>query len=161
MDQEALKKILSYSKETGLFHWKVQNSRRVQVGDVAGGTNLSGYIVIGIGGKTYYAHRLAWLYVTGEWPKQIDHRNGKHSDNRWINLREATHQQNVFNAKLAKNNSSGFKGVTWHKAAKKWSASVYADGKKKHLGLFLTSEDAHYAYVNAVKQIQPEFVRSK
>lgn len=161
MTNEYLKSILRYTKGDGIFRWRVKHSRKVNVGAPAGGIDCAGYVVIGINGKTYYGHRLAWFYVHGEWPKQIDHRNGDRSDNRWSNLRAATHQQNILNAKKARNNTSGYKGVSWHKAAGKWSAYITLDGKKKHLGLHPTSEAAHAAYMAAAKAAQPEFARPK
>ena len=160
MEHATLKRILRYSKQTGQFIWRVKYSRKVVKGNVAGGLNVAGYVVIGIDGRTYYAHRLAWFYVTGEWPNQIDHRNGNRADNQWSNLRLATHQQNILNAKKCQANTSGFKGVSWHKGAGKWSAYIILDGKKRHLGLYETPELAHLSYVNAATAAQPEFVRA-
>ena len=160
MEHEHLIRILSYSKATGLFAWRVKYSKKVIQGSAAGGLNSAGYVVIGIDGKTYYAHRLAWFYVTGEWPHQVDHKNGRKDDNRWRNLRLATHQQNVLNAKRAKNNTSGHKGVSWHKGAAKWSAYIILDGKKRHLGLHETPQAAHDKYIEAARAAQSEFARA-
>lgn len=160
MEHEHLKRILSYSKSTGLFTWRVKYSKKVNQGATAGGLNTAGYVVIGIDGVTYYAHRLAWFYVIGEWPHQVDHKNTKKADNRWRNLRLATHQQNILNAKLAKNNTSGRKGVSWHKGASKWSAYIILDGKKRHLGLHETQQAAHDKYMEAARAAQPEFARA-
>lgn len=160
MEHEKLKRILRYSKTTGRFVWRVKYSRKVVKGSVAGGLDVAGYVVIGIDGRTYYGHRLAWFYVTGGWPSQIDHKNGDRADNRWRNLRIATHQQNILNGKLAKHNTSGRKGVSWHKAAGKWSAQIVLDGRKRHLGLYETTEAAHASYMAAAKAAQPEFARA-
>lgn len=160
MEHENLKRILRYSKSTGQFVWRVKYSKKVVAGAVAGGLNSAGYVVIGIDGKTYYAHRLAWFYVTGVWPSQIDHKNGNRSDNKWSNLRIATHQQNILNAKRASNNTSGSKGVSWHKAAGKWSAYIILDGKKRHLGLHETPSEAHAEYMKAATAAQPKFARA-
>lgn len=160
LDHSHLLTILSYNKRTGEFRWRIKYSRKVVPGSVAGGRNVAGYIVIGIDGVCYYAHRLAWFYVNGQWPDQIDHKDGDRSNNKWSNLRIATHQQNVLNAKLACNNTSGFKGVSWHKAANKWSAYIILNLKKKHLGLFETAEEAHQAYLKAARMAHPEFARS-
>jgi len=160
MRQHELQRILKYDPVTGIFTWAAKTSRKVVVGSVAGGKNLAGYTVIGIGGRTYYAHRLAFVYMTGSTPHQIDHKDGERGNNAWANLRPATHQQNILNAKLASSNTSGFKGVSWHKAAGKWSAYIILDDKKKHLGLFDAAEDAHRAYINAARSAQPDFVRA-
>jgi hypothetical protein len=93
--QEYLKSILSYDQGTGVFTWLLKTSNRVKVGMQAGTLRNNGYLKINLNGQLYYVHRLAWLYVTGEWPKNnIDHINGAKDDNRWVNLREATHSQN-------------------------------------------------------------------
>lgn len=157
---EKLRSILSYDPSTGHFTWIAKHSKKVVVGSRAGGLNAAGYVVIGIDGECYYAHRLAWFYVTGKLVPQIDHENRRHSDNRWGNLREATHQQNVLNAKVASSNTSGFKGVSWHKGAGKWSAYIILDGRKRHLGLYEDAAEAHQAYMRAAIAAQPEFARS-
>ena len=93
--QEYLKSILSYDPETGLFTWLVQKGARALVGSIAGTIRNNGYLKINIDKQLYYAHRLAHLYMTGEWPKNhIDHINGIKNDNHWCNLREATYSQN-------------------------------------------------------------------
>lgn len=111
-----------------------------------------------INGVRYQASHLAWLYVKGEMPsKAIDHINGIRSDNRIINLREATLSQNAMNRIKAANNTSGYKGVSFHKQSGKWQASIKINGKQKYLGLFLSQKQAHNAYVNAAKVIFGEF----
>lgn len=160
MNQHDLRRILNYDPETGIFTWAEKTSRKVMVGAIAGCLNKAGYIVIGIGGKLYYAHQLAWLYQTGEWLPRVDHRDCDGSNNRWINLRPATAQQNALNSRRAVSNTSGFKGVSWHKGAGKWSAYIILDGKKRHLGLHQRAEDAHAAYLAAATAVQPQFVRA-
>ena len=86
-----LRKVLSYAPTTGIFRWKVSASSRASVGSMAGAKNGRGYHQIRIGGQPYSASRLAWLYMTGKWPNsEISYINGKPSDTRWANLREAT-----------------------------------------------------------------------
>lgn len=160
-DQSYLQSILRYSPETGIFNWIGKHSKKIMPGQVAGCLSKNGYIVIGIDGRIYYAHRLAWLYMTGVWPKQVDHDDNVKHHNWWSNLRLATHQQNVLNAKRAKNNTSGRKGVSWHKGAGRWSAYIILDGKKRHLGLFDDLDEAHQSYLTAAHAAQPEFVRSE
>ncbi|MCK9994454.1 MAG: hypothetical protein Dbin4_02974, partial [Alphaproteobacteria bacterium] len=98
LTQSRLKELLHYDPDTGVFTRRVQTSSNARVGDVAGCLHPEGYRHIQIDGKRYAAHRLAWLYMTGEWPtNQLDHLNGVRDDNRWGNLREATHGQNQQN----------------------------------------------------------------
>lgn len=156
--QEYLKSILNYDPETGLFTWLVQKGKRVKIGQKAGIIS-EGYIKIKIDGKKYFAHRLAWLYMTGEWPKdEIDHKNTIRGDNRWENLREATSQQNSFNISIRVNNKSGFKGVYKYKHYG-YRAAINFNGKITMLGLFATAKEAHEAYVKAAKEIFGEFFR--
>jgi len=139
---ERLKKLLSYSPETGDFTWLTKRGRAV-VGGTAGHLDSRGYVRIIIDGKKYRAHRLAWFYMHGKWPEdQIDHVNGKYSDNRLKNLREATCSQNNFNKPLQKNNTSGVKGVYWHKGKQRWRAICRVDGKRYAVGEFLEIEKA-------------------
>jgi hypothetical protein len=98
--------------------------------------------------------------MTGSWPKeQIDHINGDPLDNRWSNLREATQSQNNWNTRLSRNNTSGYKGVSWHKGERKWDATIMAYGKSHFLGRFKTKEEARDAYIDASKKLHGEFSR--
>jgi hypothetical protein len=87
----------------------------------------------------------------------LDHINGSKSDNRLSNLREATKAQNGANTRLSVNNSSGYKGVRWHTAAKKWVAKIKINYKSIHLGLFTDIEDAAAAYQAAALKYFGEF----
>lgn len=134
---ERLKIVLNYNAETGLFTWLVSNSNRAKVGSVAGNKIPVGYIIIRIDGINHYAHRLAWFYMTGEWPKeQVDHKNTIKDDNRWVNLREATHAENQRNKNFLKNNKLKVKGV--RKFRDKYRAEIWSNGKNISLGTFLT-----------------------
>ena len=85
-----LRKTLSYSKSTGLFRWRVRNSNRIRVGQIAGGIDDQGYRVIQLAGVKHYAQRLAVLYSTGRCPAgEVTFRNGRRGDTRWQNLRVA------------------------------------------------------------------------
>ena len=122
--QSNLKKILHYNPDDGFFTWKI-NINKVKVGDLAGYTNKRNYIRIRAEGRRYMAHRLAWLYMKGEWPRnEIDHIDHVRSNNKWNNLREATHQENSKNQKLHKTNTSGFTGVCWDKGRSEWIAQI-------------------------------------
>lgn len=158
--QEQLKMLLEYFPEIGEFRWKIQKGSRALVGSIAGTLcKDKGYIRIDVLGKQYPAHRLAWLYMTGEWPKNhIDHKNLSKVDNRWINLREATPSENKANSKIRPDNTSGFKGVS--KFGKKWKAQCSANGIHTYLGLFDTPELASLAYQSFAAVAQGEFFRS-
>lgn len=148
--------MLVYDAMSGVFTWSVRPAKYKRAGDVAGGLRADGYERIKILGRNYLAHRLAWLYMTGEWPEHhIDHINGVRSDNSWRNLRNATPVQNSQNQRRAHaNNKSGFFGVC--KAQGKWQAQIKVDGKSKYLGLFVSPEQANAAYL-AAKAIHHEY----
>ena len=139
--QEELKSCLYYDQATGVFTWKKYMSASAKAGDVAGGIVSTGYRVIGLFGKTYLAHRLAWLYVFGYFPEGIvDHINREPSDNRICNLREATQSCNMRNSKVSTVNRSGVKGVSIDK--KKWRAVIVVRGKQLSLGRHRTKLEA-------------------
>jgi hypothetical protein len=144
---ERLREKLHYEPSIGVFKWRIARSK-ARVGAVAGtaGGN-DGYRKIWIDGREYKESRLVWLYMTGEWPRtDIDHCNGDKADNRWANLREATGSQNKANTPMQANNSSGFKGVSWHKGKRKWQACISLNGKIKTLGRFASRERAFLEY---------------
>jgi hypothetical protein len=144
---------LNYYPFTGLFIWNRQLGR-VKKGDLAGTVNSNGYVQIRIRGKIYLAHRLAWLYVHGEFPNtMLDHINMDKKDNRIANLRLATKSQNSQNTLKSAANTSGYKGVSWYDRSKKWRASIKLNQKFKHLGLFESKEDAYEAYKKAAKEL--------
>jgi hypothetical protein len=151
-----LRALLDYDAETGVFTWRVAR-RRIVKGSAAGSVNGDGYVTIGIDYSRYQAHRLAWLYMTGEWPvNEIDHKNRVRDDNKWSNLREATSSQNHRNSRA---HTSGLKGTHLDKQSKRWRAFIRQDGKQRYLGTFATAADAHAAYCTAAMEIDPEFAR--
>jgi hypothetical protein len=151
---ERLRHLVNYDPETGQFTWNAKR-RRCTPGAKAGCRMKNGYDIIRLDDNLYLAHRLAWLYMTGEWPAhQIDHVNGDRADNRFCNLREATNQENAHNRhKLRKNNRSGFAGV--RRENKRWLAEIKVNYKPIRLGLFDTLEEAHEAYKEARKKYHP------
>lgn len=154
LTQSRLKELLHYEPDTGEFTWLVRTSRRVKIGDIAGSQNGQGYQCIRIDWKPYRAHRLACLYIDGEWPEyEIDHINGVRSDNRWINLRYATRSENSQNKRASTSNNCGFIGVS--RFRNKWRARIMLAGREKHLGCFPTPEDAHTAYLAAKANLHP------
>ena len=148
--------MLGYDPETGVFVWRVQRNNNIKAGRTAGTHDTHGYLQIGVNSKLYLAHKLAWLYVHGVWPtEQIDHINRFRDDNRLANLRLATMSENRQNAKRRADNSSGAKGVYWHKKNLKWTARISIDSKKIHLGCFLSFDDAVAARRAAEEEHHP------
>ena len=140
---EKLRELLHYEPETGIFTRKVRTSNRAKAGAVAGCPDGLGYLRIMVQSRLYQAHRLAWLYVYGEWPKlNIDHINRNPSDNRLVNLRDVTQKQNMQNASKYSHNTSGHPGVAWHKRISKWRAHIMHNQKDIHLGYFSILEEA-------------------
>lgn len=152
---EVVRKELSYNPETGDFIRVISHAQRKIVGRVAGSITSTGYRKICIGGHSYKAHRLAWLVIHGEWPAgQIDHINGIRTDNRIANLRVVNNRENGENKRKATASStSGFLGVSWHKARCKWRAEIKHKGKKYYLGLFETPEEAYSTYIQKKREM--------
>lgn len=156
ISKEYLISLINYNHDTGEFRW-IKTGKGRRLNGIAG-TKSHGYILITINGTRYPAHRLAWLYVHGSHPKDcIDHINGNRSDNRISNLRQATNMQNHWNTKLRSTNTSGVKGVNFHKKAQKWCAEVWTDGKKNYLGLYEDIEEARRIVENFRKESHGEF----
>jgi hypothetical protein len=159
---EMVRELFDYDREAGVLLWRHSNKYAAQVkaGGIAGHVTRLGYRRILVSGKKYLAHRLVWLYVTGEWPAGwIDHANGDASDNRFENLRQATPSENSRNKKVRNDNSSGLKGVNWHKKNKRYAAKIEVDGVSAHLGYFKCPTAAHFAYCRAAKEHFGEFAR--
>lgn len=149
LTQKRLKELLHYNPITGLFTWVgLRVSSRVGNGSVAGTLDRSGYVFIKIQQRRYAAHRLAFLYMTGNIPKEVDHINHTKHHNEWENLRGVTHGENQKNASMSITNTSGFTGVSWHKGIGKWTAYICV-GKLKHLGSFCQLADAVKARIDA------------
>jgi len=154
LSQEYLRQILLYDSDTGHFYWNIDKRPFVRKGDLAGFTERSGYRSIRISGVAYKAHRLAYLYVFGKWPIEVDHINCIKSDNRLCNLREATRSQNVSYAK-SRSNTSGIRGVSWHNNA--WRVRVQVNGKRIVIGSYVTLEAAERAAKDARLKLHGEF----
>lgn len=139
-----LRDLLHYDPKTGNFVWRVKHGRKVVPGKTAGCLESTrGYVVIRIDGKGYKAHRLAFLYQTGEMPTaQIDHRDGVKTNNSWDNLRPATVAENGRNRRPGDGNTSGVCGVLWRADKSKWRATIKKHGCLQHLGYFTDLSDA-------------------
>ncbi len=157
---EELLKLLSYNKDTGVFIWKEKPCRNIKIGDVAGCVDTQGYISIGVRGVKYKAHRLAWFYVNGVHPVVIDHINGDKKDNRICNLRSCTQSENLLNQSIRVNNSSGAKGVSWHKQSRSWKVTIPINRKAVCLGYFKDLELSTLIAEEARDKFHGEFCRN-
>lgn len=147
----ALRQWFNYDPVSGVLIWRMSN-RYVTAGERAGSVVGKGYRSVRSLGKNYPEHQLVWALHYGEWPdpsRVIDHINGDKSDNSISNLRLATITQNAANSKRRAVNTSGFKGVCWHKRDKVWLAHIGVNGKNLHLGTFTSKERAFEAYRDA------------
>ena len=153
---DKLKSLLTYSRATGEFTWKVSRGS-VMRGDRAGSLDRAGYIDICIDRLYYRASRLAWFYCKGVWPSfEIDHKNGQRADNRFRNLRDVTTTVNQQNIRKAHADSwSGFLGVHWMPRKQRWQARISVDGRRIFLGYFKTAEAGHQAYLRYKRQHHP------
>lgn len=147
-----LRELLHYNPDTGAFG-RLARSRNVRVLSDIGHAHGSGYVVICVDGIHYHAHRLAWLYVFGEWPaNEIDHIDGMRSNNRIANLRDVTKSVNQQNLRGAKrHNKSGYLGVK--KKGGIYQARIKINGKEVHLGCHRTPQLASEAYLKAKREM--------
>ncbi len=135
--------ILDYDHLTGYLTWKIRPSFNVKIGDIARSKNSDGYIIIGINGKLYYAHRLACFHYYGYMPENdIDHVDRSKHHNWILNLQESSRSCNMRNIGNLKNNTSGVKGVYLDKAKDRWVAGVKVNQKYKFLGVYKDFDDA-------------------
>jgi hypothetical protein len=161
---------LDYDPETGVLRWKPRegsapfdiswNAR--YAGKVAGANNLTtGHIDVRLSGRSYGAHRLAWLITYGEWPAGLlDHRDLNGRYNAISNLRLATPTQNIANAGLRRTNTSGFKGVSFNKQRRLYEANISIAGKQMKLGFFADPAEAHRVYMRKAREVHGEFARA-
>jgi len=161
LDKNYVSEILSYDRESGIFHWLVSRGS-VKAGRVAGSPQTSRgktYIQIRIDKRFYKAHHLAWLFHHVEWPMfDLDHVDGDGTNNRIQNLRKCTMSQNKGNSRRYKNNRSGHKGVFFRRG--KWSVSIQKDRVRIHVGTFTDLEEAVAAYWRASKNLFGKFARA-
>lgn len=152
MTGERLRELLDYEPLTGVFTWAVAR-QGIQLGRIAGRLS-NGYRRIMIDGESYAAHRLAWLFIHGSFPKSmLDHVNGDKDDNRITNLRLCDRFLNAQNLCLNGKGTTGYLGVTFDKSYQRFKAQIKFRGVNKFLGRFDTPIEAHQAYVDAKKVI--------
>lgn len=163
---ERLKEVLFYDPDTGVFTRNKGSGNHIhRHGSVAGtlkktGGN-AGYRYIQIDNICYLAHRLAWLYVYGEWPNgQIDHINATRDDNRIANIREATNSTNQHNRKDLLRKDGTRKGIFFNPRNGKWKAMIFRENKQKSLGWFASETEAHAVYM-AAKEAHIEALAKK
>jgi hypothetical protein len=157
MTLERLKELLSYDRLTGTFTWRVTKSSRALKGQVAGCLKPHGYREITIDWEVYLAHRLAWFYVNGYWPpEQIDHVNGNRSDNRIVNLREATPQNNMANKESPPRELP--RGIDLRPSLR-YRARINFRDRNIYIGTFDNLSDAVAAYQSAAQRYFGEFAK--
>lgn len=171
---EIVRQLLRYEPETGKLFWRERGpewfaSKRAHSAWNARFSGMEaftartshGYAIGNFLGKLLMAHRVIWVIAQGCWPSaDVDHINSDRSDNRIVNLREATRSENNCNRPISSANTSGLKGVTFHAKSRKWRAQIKKHGKNHFLGCFETPQAAHAAYSNAAPVIHGDFARA-
>lgn len=159
LTQERLRIFLDYNPVTGIFKHRRGRSG-CRPGQIAGAITVQGYRTINVDGERFRAARLAWLYMTGTWPADhVDHIDGCPENDRWENLRAATRSENMRNTKLRINNSSGSRGVSWHKYRQQWHVRVTMHGRVHHVGYFDDFEKAKSARDTRANELHGAFAK--
>ena len=160
-----LRRWVYYNPKTGIFTWR-RTTRWQKAGARADRLRHCAhaptykYRAVSIKKKRYPAHILAWFYMTGEWRHpEIDHKDTDATNNKWDNLRLATRSQNCANSRLGKNNTSGYKGVSWNPVKKRWCAYIDYQGKRISLGRFINKQDAILVRQRTAEELFGEFAR--
>lgn len=155
---EFIRDRLDYNPNNGEFKIRKKSGKKGVVGNKTGSKGKNGYVYLYLNNNVALAHRVAWVYVYGEWPnEQVDHINRDRSDNRISNLRLASQSQNSCNGSLRSTNKSGYRGVSWSKEKKKWVSRIVKDRKQYVLGYFDDKEKAYMAYLEAANRLHGGF----
>jgi HNH endonuclease len=150
---ERVRELFHYDPLTGFLSWRVDRTNHVKAGDRTGCIDSNGYIRITINRTTYLAHRLIWLWQTGSWPsEEIDHVNRIKDDNRWVNLREASHGENRVNS-LPRDKLSDLPCGVQITLNGKFRAKI----AHISIGTFDTVEEAANAYALAASALYGDF----
>ena len=159
LTQKRLQQVLHYDPGTGKFRWRDREHLEHRAGKIAGCSMRSDYWCIHVDGRSYRAHQLAWLYMTGEWGRPlIAHRDGDPFNNRWRNLRLANHSDCASHRRRRRSDASRSAGITLDRSGL-WTARVSEGDRVYLLGRFPTNEAAHEAYAMAARLLQDEAVR--
>lgn len=154
---ETIRSLFDYDPLTGILTRRRRSGNRI-AGTKIASANRNGYIIVGIDGVSYYAHRIIWKWICGsDPPLDLDHRDNVRSNNRIENLRTANPTQQTWNALRYASNRCGHKGVHFNKQKSKWAAVIRVHRKQRWLGFFDTPEEAHTAYVAEAKRHFGEF----
>jgi len=153
LTQQRLKELLRYEPSSGNFYWRVRRGGNAMPGYRAGSYDTKIKIQIRIDGQTYFAHRLAFLYMKGQWPAEIDHRNRVVDDNRWKNLRECDKPQNQLNRLARKRKTNLPPGCYPLPHGNRYFSTICYRGERFYLGTFATPDGAHAAYVTAKERL--------
>lgn len=160
-EQNLTKEILNFlfDYRDGELYWKFSLSSKSPKGTIAGTIKHDDYRRIGLNKKPYLAHRLIFMMHHGYLPEIVDHIDGNRLNNRIENLREATFSQNQHNKKTGKNNTSGYKNVTWNARKRKWLVNIRVNKKDIHIGYFVDIELADLVSQEARDKYHKEFAR--
>lgn len=151
---ELLYEALDYDCATGEFTWKIAPSRKIRIGQRAGCKDGHGYLLIGLYGEHYLAHRLAWFYTYKVWPNnKVDHKDGDGLNNRGDNLRDVSDKVNSENRRKRTPRTSKYLGVSFVRGRERWTAHIQYSGKQKNLGWFKSEEDAYRVYLAAKREL--------
>ena len=153
---DLLNELFTYDRETGELSWKMSKGT-AKKGDVVGCDNGRGYLRASINSKLYLVHRLVFLMHKGYLPVVLDHIDGNSRNNRIENLRPASKSQNQHNRKTGKNNTSGFKGVSYNKKTANFRARISHLNKSIFLGHYKTPEEADVAVRAAREELHGSF----
>lgn len=166
LTQETVRTFFAYDPENGELRWRTRADRDHSwnmrfAGEVVGSILKNGYRYFNLSTRVLLAHRVIWLWMTGEWPtKQVDHINGVRDDNRWSNLRLASQEENSANQGLRSNNTSGVKGVSWDKKSKSWVVHITVSRKQMWIGSSRSKDEAIAMRRAAEAQYQGAFART-
>lgn len=149
--------MLVYEPETGILRWRVTSGRAIEGQEAGGVDRWTGYHKVRLVGFPLLSHHVAWALMTGAWPERLDHADGCPSNNVWSNLRLCTQSQNMGNQRINSRNSTGFKGVSFHKATGKFQAQIKVGKQQLALGVYETKEEAAAVYQKAAKEHFGEF----
>lgn len=160
ISHDRLLELLIYEPATGLFRRKIAQGR-FDAGSVSGSISAKiGYWEVSVDGQRYYGHRLAWFYMTREWPvATVDHKNLVRSDNKWENLRAASKAQQIMNTPITKRNKSGVKGIFFDQQTQKWGAEIRVNGIRVWLGRFDSLDVAEAIILEKRSELHGQFAR--